>query len=115
MISKSNKTNRYRWILAMTVTGMFVMLFLGSRGLGERFISFASIDDETHWTLANGIIVTEEDVDWTLAGNEDVLEKMVDWTLANNDSQDTNEKEPDWTLARNDGHDQADTDWNLAS
>ena len=113
MINTLNKSNRYRWILALTVAGMFVLLLSGGGDPKERFTSFAAIDDETDWTLAKGKVVEEGDVDWTLASKEDVNDEKVDWTLASNDSQDTNEKEPDWTLARNDDHDREEADWTL--
>ncbi len=111
MISTLNQTDRYRWILAFTVSGMFVLLLSGGEGLHERFPSSSSMDAEADWTLANGRVAEEGEVDWTLASNEDVQEEKVDWTLANKDSQDTNEHEPDWTLARKDGHVQAEPDW----
>ncbi len=114
MISTLNKNNLYRWILALTVSGVFVLLLSGGEGLHERFTFSSFVDAETDWTLANGRVAEEVEVDWTLASKEDVQEEKVDWTLANKDSQDTNEHEPDWTLARNDGHLQEEPDWTLA-
>ena len=114
MVSTLKKTNRYRWILGLTAAGMTVVFLSGSGGLREQLTSFAAMEDEVDWTLANGKIVEEADVDWTLAHNENVHEEKVDWTLAKNDSQDTNDIEPDWTLARNDSDDQEETDWTLA-
>ncbi|MDR4495619.1 MAG: hypothetical protein AB7P17_12920 [Nitrospirales bacterium] len=91
-----HKTNHFRWILAWTVSGIFVLVLSDGGSLKEGFHSFAANEDEADWTLAN---------------SKDVQEEKVDWTLAKNEPKDTKEIEPDWTLARNDGHDQEEADW----
>jgi hypothetical protein len=52
MSNTSNKSKLYRWILALTVAGMFVLLVSGDGGLQERLTYFAAVHDETDWTLA---------------------------------------------------------------
>lgn len=90
------KSKLYGFTIGLAVLGVLAMPVVGSHGLKDGGGRFASIDDET---------------DWTLAGKDRTSEEETDWTLAKNTAED---EEPDWTLASNDGAQEEEVDWTLA-
>ena len=54
---------RYRWILALTIAGIFVLSLPGNGGLKEPIPSMPA-PEEADWTLAK--IHGDKETDWTL-------------------------------------------------
>lgn len=99
MFNQLNSIKPYRWMVAVTFTGLLTLLLSGNGGFTSQGTTPSTVDQGPGRSLAHEV---------------DSEKNEVDWTLASYDSQDANEPEPDWTLARNNDREQDETDWTLA-